>query len=162
MLANEFCQNSVDPICLICALFGSPFRQSPLWFSPAEYDVTYRYLLKKAELVERDRNTRAQASINRWTRRAQTHHLFSTEVVSPNENFLGQIEFTDPIFPIFKNENPLVWLTAALLFTRRIGGGRRRGRGRCEFKLMQATDDNANLVAQQALTNWLGGNHDRS
>ncbi len=154
---TEYCSNSAQTVCLICALFGSPLLPASLWFSPAEYAGRYRDNTKSAELEFRDSRSRAQASIDPRTRRAQAHHLFSTEVVAPAADLYGSIECMQPIRSVANNQDSRAWLAASLLFTCRLGGGRRRGRGRCRFEFRKDGENNGNQAALDALTNWLGG-----
>ena len=109
-------------------------------------------------MADNDAAISAHASIDPGTRRAKTHHLFHMEVVRPSEPFDGEIAFlgwaAEPALPA---EQLTAWLTAALLFTRRAGGRRRRGWGRCWFKLPEEKDDNKTALEQVA--QWIGGRH---
>ena len=152
--AHRFCEMAEQDLCLMCALFGSPSSQGSFWFSPATYlDAD---TLGKLDLGESDGALRAHTAIDPYTKRAKTNQLFQIEVVQPIDLFYGDIHFTGwaGAQPELDHDSLVAWLTAALLFTRRVGGNRRRGWGHCRFTL--ATDDKDNLEAIQKTRIWLG------
>ena len=148
----------------MCSLFGSPVSPGRWWFSSATYSNEYRKIVKDAEenvklnLARQDMATVAQASVNPMTKRAEEGHLFNLEAVRTSEIWEGSIEYMAPstgsLDSALSEEELLGWLGASLLFTRRIGGRRRRGWGRCRFYLK---DNDGNEIAD-AVRCLLGGN----
>jgi CRISPR/Cas system CSM-associated protein Csm3 (group 7 of RAMP superfamily) len=169
VLVEEMCGMKGEPLCVMCALFGSPATPGSWWFSEATYSEEYRELVKGADpnlvyqtgneapsLAYRDMSTSAHASIHPHTGRADEDHLFTLETVRARRIWEGQIEPFGPSEHSRASESELLgWLAAALLFTRRLGGRRRRGWGRCRFdvfKVNQAGNDlPGNVAALQAL-----------
>lgn len=155
-----FCELTANKPCVLCAVFGSPITPARWWFSPAEYKDEYRDTIGRFEakagnykgaghsFARRDSATSAHAAIDPQTRRAAEKQLFNLEIVRlPDmgdilEKFSiwkGQILYQEPL-PDAKeaecgDDELIGWLLAALLSTRRIGGRRRRGWGRCRFVL---------------------------
>ncbi len=162
---TKYCQSHDEP-CVLCALFGSPIIQGSLWFSPAEYLEDYRRAIQEIDkyqqlqLPQRDSVSSAHASIDRLTRRAQEKHLFNLEVLRTKQILRGSIHLTQSLRVKAAEDSALsdakliAWLIAALLFTRRIGGRRRRGWGKCFFLL--AENDRDNELALQTLEKYFG------
>lgn len=162
--AGDYCQNDKQP-CLVCLLFGSPVIKGAVWFSPAGYPEEYRDLVRNtpfpAAAAERDMATSAHAAMDRRSGRAKEHQLYNLEVVQPADHFEGTIRvehFLKAVSRLSGNdeispEESLGWLTAALLFTRAIGGRRRRGWGQCQFTLAEP----GNTAALQAVRQLFGG-----
>lgn len=171
---EEFCAFKPQPLCVLCALFGSPAGGGGWWFSPASYDEDdYKEIVKRADqkgslrLAWRDQAVSAHASIDYETKRAAEDQLFNLEVIRPPNSWVGRIEPT-PSFSALSSgssqssapeEHMLGWLTMSLLFTRRIGGRRRRGWGRCRFEVSEEVyeDNKAALQALDALFLKIGG-----
>jgi len=162
---SELCGFKKESLCILCALFGSPATPGGWWFSPATYTVNYRNTVKDADqtgqlrLAYRDSAINAQTSIDPETKRAEEHHLFNLEVVRASQVWEGDIE-SIPLpaghpNPAGTDDELLGYLTGALLFTRRLGGRRRRGWGRCRFDLSD-TNFPGNEKALQALRTLLG------
>ncbi len=157
-IASSFCALQGRDLCLMCAIFGAPSVPGSFWFSPAVYAEPYRQLLQGLALQDRDSTTSAHAAIDPGTRRARSHQLFNLEVVRPDSSFQGNIQLlTWQGQPAFSEDTLLAWLTASLLFTRHIGGRRRRGWGRCRFLL--SPHRGTNDEALQHLKHWLGGDN---
>lgn len=161
---NTFCGLQGKTLCILCALFGSPATPGGWWFSPATYAEDYRDMVERADpkgqlrLAYRDMAINAQASIDPETKRAEEDHLFNLEVIRTSQVWEGYIE---PVLlpsgqpkPAAEENELLGWLTGALLFTRRLGGRRRRGWGRCRFDLSD-TSIPGNVEAINALENLL-------
>jgi CRISPR/Cas system CSM-associated protein Csm3 (group 7 of RAMP superfamily) len=142
---QTYCAFSSQSVCPLCTLFGSPSSPGQARFAPARYAAAYRTLLKGFDQQHADATTRAQAAIDPYTRRAQEHQLFNLEVVRPAETFEGTIELP--------TDQHLGLLTAAVLFTRRLGGRRRRGWGQCQFALPSTQTNNSEAL--RALDAWL-------
>lgn len=151
----DFCDPETES-CMLCILFGSPRREGALWFSPARYQEEYRQSLEAftaTGLAERDSTTSAHASIDPYTRRASEHQLFNLEIARPVTHFIGTVEEIRALQPARLAEDELrAWTQASLLFTRRLGGRRRRGWGYGRFVL-----DDHPLAELRA---WLGGKND--
>lgn len=162
-------------LCVLCANFGSPITPARWLFSAAQYAESYRETVRgfeskdrnagstRGSLARRDSETSAHAAIDPWTKRAAENQLFNLEVVRlPDTNealrqlatWTGTIVYHAPLQgakETARSDDELVgWLLAALLFTRRIGGQRRRGWGRCRFVLVG--DDKIALEAK--LNTW--------
>ena len=155
--ATAFCALRGQPMCLMCVLFGAPASPGGVWFSPAEYAPGYRTTVAGAGLALRDMATSAHAAIDPGTRRAQTHQLFNLEVARPADVFRGRVERLGewPGNAVLPEAQAWLWLTAAMLFTRRLGGRRRRGWGRCEFEIEGKEGQPA--AEYDAIRSWLGG-----
>lgn len=161
--AKDFCQFKADELCALCTIFGSPITPARWWFSPAQYSTSYKMEIERVEKLAnlisnsfssptmRDSAMSAHAAINPQTRRASEGQLFNLEVVRlPDNNtavsqqavWSGQILYRDVSAQdksaALSDGNLLSVLTASLLFTRRIGGRRRRGWGSCRFVLSGA------------------------
>ena len=106
----------------------------------------------------------AHAAINSQTKRASEGQLFNLEVVRlPDTNTVvkqqavwsGQIFYRDVSAQdkssVPSDSNLLGMLTAAMLFTRRIGGRRRRGWGSCRFVLCGANK----AAIETQLSDWI-------
>lgn len=151
---EELCGIRGDLPCILCALFGSPATPAGWWFSEATYAGDYRQAIEDVDpaLAFRDTATSAHASVHPDTKRADEDHLFSLETVRVPERqtWIGRIE---PIpsphapQPAVAETELLGWLTAALLFTRRLGGRRRRGWGRGRFVIPKEGEGNLAAVA---------------
>lgn len=167
-----FCALMGGKPCALCAIFGSPVTPARWWFSPATYTKDYRKAAKfggidSAEEPEarafawRDSATSAHAAIDPGTKRAAESQLFNLEIVRlPDEGdplhqfaiWEGEIlELSSGNEAECSDDELLGWLLAALLFTRRIGGRRRRGWGRCRFVL---SGDNKQQL-ETLLGEWL-------
>jgi CRISPR/Cas system CSM-associated protein Csm3 (group 7 of RAMP superfamily) len=172
--AKGFCGLAGAKLCALCAIFGSRITPARWWFSPARYSETYCESVLKFktddapdawnQFARRDSATSAHAAIDPLTKRAAEDHLFNLEVVrlpdtSPTLQKVavweGHIIYQTPLPQEKKAEladdELLGWLLAALLFTRRIGGRRRRGWGRCRFVL---SGGNKSTI-EQRVENWL-------
>jgi len=163
---SELCGFKKESLCILCVLFGSPATPGGWWFSPATYAGDYRDMVKqfdpegKLSLAYRDMAINAQASIDSETKRAEEDHLFNLEVVRTSEVWEGDIEPAplpaDQPKPTVEENELLGWLAGAVLFTRRLGGRRRRGWGRCRFDLSDKSIP-GNAEAIEAMTKLLGG-----
>jgi CRISPR-associated protein Csx10 len=159
---ENLCDFKSESLCILCALFGSPKTPGAWWFSPASYDETYRdsILHADASLSTRDKAISAHASMDDQTKRAEEDHLFNLETVRPADVWVGEIAPLPALGKSSPKASPdelLGWLTASLLFIRRIGGRRRRGWGRCRFEIL--ADENGypgNKSALDALGKLLG------
>lgn len=138
---KDFCSLQASPLCILCALFGSPSISGGVRFSPATYEQ--RDTLATLELADCDAYLSAHATIDRKTRRAKPKHLFNLEVVRPLGKYKGSIKFIGWYSETTQltAEKLQALLLAALLFTRRVGGKRRRGWGACKFELPANLDD---------------------
>lgn len=166
-----FCslQNAAG-LCALCAIFGSPMSEARWWFSPATYAESYRQAVEfgaslaiagetdktKSFFARRDAAFSAHAAIDPRTKRAAEQQLFNLEVIRQPEGALweGVIISRPPITgkaPVCDEKELFGWLLAALLFTRRLGGRRRRGWGRCRFRAIEPDAQKA----QGALDVWL-------
>jgi CRISPR/Cas system CSM-associated protein Csm3 (group 7 of RAMP superfamily) len=171
---EEFCAFKPQPLCVLCALFGSPAGKGGWWFSPASYDEdNYKEVVRRADqegslrLAWRDQAVSAHASIDYETKRAAEDQLFNLEVIHPHSSWVGRVErISSPLAPPSASSQPNVsgehllgWLTMALLFTRRIGGRRRRGWGRCRFEVSEGVcrDNKAALQTLDALLLEIAG-----
>lgn len=151
--ASLFCSMQGRDLCLICALFGAASTKGGFWFSPAKYPDAKD--LAALDLGTSDGALRAQTALDPLTKRAKPNQLFQIEVVQPLDQFEGEFHFLGWAGkPRLDDDNLVAWLTASLLFTRRLGGNRRRGWGRSRFSL--DTHDPESRKALDALTTWLG------
>ncbi|QQS46594.1 MAG: hypothetical protein IPM66_22290 [Acidobacteriota bacterium] len=163
-----FCGLKRDKLCILCYLFGSAATPARWWFSPASYCRSYKdTVLNFADdfnrsLARRDSTSSAHASINPLSKRAAENHLYNLEVVrlppadaASQQRLIweGQIQHQPPAIDTKKAEGGdewmFGWLIASLLFTRRIGGRRRRGWGQCRFVLP------AEINVENLLDEWI-------
>ena len=151
--ATDYCIMQNQQACPMCALFGSPFLPARLLFSSARMEADFRDKAEKILWEANDSFPRAQASIDLGTRRARPHHLFSSEAVCPATPFIGKVQLDLDL-----RQEAAQWQAglaiAALLFTRRIGGKRSRGLGRCRFEIELDTPDG---LLKKCLLSWLDG-----
>ena len=160
-----FCAFYQRPLCVLCALFGSPASGGGWWFSPASYDdKDYKDEVENADpeshlrLAWRDQAVSAHTSIDDKTKRAAEDHLVSLEVVRPRSVWVGRVEpLPRPATPTASSSYSMVsedhllgWLTMSLLFTRHVGSRRRRGWGRCRFDVNESASE-GNRAARRAL-----------
>lgn len=125
-----------EPPCLICRLFGSPLSKGSLWFSDARYNTEFRSAINHLSIgSKQDGYVSTHVALDRQTQRARANQLYNTEVVDPVLAYEAQINILQPIL-----KEDLQWLIAALLFTRRVGGKRRRGLGSCQIKVTSLPD----------------------
>ena len=165
---EEFCVVNGKKRCLVCHLFGSPWAPGTWRFSPAEYMEEYRNTVRlldedRTGLAHLDSNSCAQASINPHLRRAEDGHLFNLEVVRStgmtmdnNNNILWTGRLVKQSMPLLVTglgeEVADGAILASLLFTRCMGGKRRRGWGRCRFII----DGMEKIVIDDTLDKFLG------
>ena len=119
-IANSFglkCEDKRGCECPVCSIFGRESTPGKYVFSPA---VLYK-------TTQSEYQVRQRTSINNETGTAKEHALFSSEVSSKGSEF----EFTVNCREGDEKENETTLLTAGILWTREIGGGRRRGLGSC-------------------------------
>lgn len=126
-LASRMCQPSNDSVCPVCALFGSPWRESRLYFSDLHLDAT---VLRSAIPTPR---LRAGIRVNRRRGVVESQFLFNTEIFEPGIpwKYEGQIDFEGEVVE-------LVPLYLAVRDVTMIGGSRSRGLGWCTLSLPTA------------------------
>jgi len=121
-LAGEF--------CLVCQLFGSPWRRSALDFSDGR--LTTPLPMQSGEPLSQRRRFDAQVrpgvSISRARRAAFSERLFFTETSAPNADFRFQVEISGQL-PDSDGPRLRALLLAGLRSLSLIGGGRSRGLG---------------------------------
>ena len=111
--------------CIICRIFGRASRPSKYLFSPAHL---------KTAVDDEKYPVRKRTGIDRETGTAKENALFSTEVAPCNLEF----EFTiKPKPPYQLDELEVTLLKASILWTREIGGNRRRGLGHCTMTITE-------------------------
>ncbi|MGQ9569607.1 MAG: RAMP superfamily CRISPR-associated protein [Thermodesulfovibrionales bacterium] len=143
-IANSFgikCSNNRKCTCHICEIFGKPSRPGKYLFTPA-------YL--KGGDEDKEYPVRKRTSIDKETGTAKEEALFSTEVAPKDLEF----EFFIKPNPAYKS-NPnklelklelnLIILKAGILWTREIGGNRRRGLGHCRMIIEEPPIDKEQL-----------------
>lgn len=122
---DNLCRDNRRCTCLLCEIFGRVSRPGRYLFTPA-------YLKTKTD--DKEYPVRKRTSIDRDTGTAKEKALFSTEVAPQNIEF----EFTIKPKP-FKGKVPseleITLLIAGILWTREIGGNRRRGLGHCRMTI---------------------------
>lgn len=125
--------DSADQICPVCALFGSPWRESSLFFTDLRLTKVDAALVALPPRDDRHKrhiatHTRMSVSINRSRRVAEDQRLFSTELFEPGYpwTFEGKVHYTCSdiqLAPLF--------LVARAVTT--LGGSRSAGLGWCEL-----------------------------
>jgi len=117
------CEDKRGCKCIICELFGREGKAGKLIFSPA-------YMNSAQEST--DSLVRKRTSINRETGTAKEHALFSSEVA-----FMGsELHFAIRNRNGEMTELQKALLMAGILWTREIGGNRRRGLGHCRMSIV--------------------------
>jgi len=115
--------------CPVCQIFGKASYSGKYLFSPA-------YL--KATTQDKDYPIRRRTTIDRESGTAKEKALFSTEVATKNLEF----EFMVNMRPGNQfNEIEETLLIAGILWTREIGGHRRRGLGHCRIAIQEPQID---------------------
>jgi CRISPR-associated protein Csx10 len=137
---GELCGVTRDGLCPLCALTGSPHRESELRWGAARVRLTAggreledpdarRALAREADgapgLLTR---SHPRTAIDRRSGRAADEKLFSLEEASPRLVLAGRLESADEVA-----SDHLALLVAALRWVRELGGGRRRGLGSCRI-----------------------------
>ncbi|MBD3181016.1 hypothetical protein GF312_01920 [Candidatus Poribacteria bacterium] len=155
---ENFCALAEDEeTCVLCSIFGSPAGKGNWWFSTATYPKPYRDAIRNAELENkelrlafRDMATSAHTTIDKETKRTKENHLINLEVVRIEDNryLKGSVEM---INSNNIGNDQIGWLTASLLFTRRIGGKKRRGWGKCRFELVSPDKSNALTAMEKVI-----------
>lgn len=135
-IANSFgipCQDNRKCTCPICEIFGRASRPGKYLFTPAHL---------KTKTEDKEYPVRKRTSIDRETGTAKEQALFSTEVAPQNLEF----EFAIKPRPFKKPEDvEKTILLAGILWTREIGGNRRRGLGHCRMKIEEPEIDKEDL-----------------
>lgn len=117
------CDDNRKCDCLICEIFGRESRPGKYLFTPAR-------LKENGKDKEEEYPIRKRTSIDKETGTAKEHALFSTEVAPLNLEF----KFTIKPKPSKKPDSlEKTLLIAGILWTREIGGNRRRGLGHCRM-----------------------------
>ncbi|MBI4377984.1 MAG: hypothetical protein HY578_02685 [Nitrospinae bacterium] len=133
---NIKCNNNRECICPVCEIFGRESRHGKYLFNPA-------YL--KTETKDKEYPVRKRTSIDRDIGTAKEKALFSTEVAPQNLEF----EFTIKPKPSKKPEElEMILLIAGILWTREIGGNRRRGLGHCRMTIDEPRIDKNALKSE--------------
>jgi CRISPR/Cas system CSM-associated protein Csm3 (group 7 of RAMP superfamily) len=118
------CDNNRKCTCFICEIFGRESRSGRYLFTPAHL---------KTETRDKEYPVRKRTSIDRETGTAKEHALFSTEVAPQKLEF----EFTiKPKSSKKPDDLEKTLLIAGILWTREIGGNRRRGLGHCRMTVV--------------------------
>lgn len=137
-IANSFGIKCTDnrrcsPHCPVCQIFGKASYPGKYLFSPA-------YLRTTAQ--DKDYPIRRRTSIDRESGTAKEQALFSTEVATKDLEF----EFTITPRPGNQfDEKEEILIIAGILWTREIGGHRRRGLGHCRITIQQPHIDKDDL-----------------
>lgn len=109
--------------CVICSMFGRESQSAKYLFSPARLKTDNKYS---------EYTVRRRTSIDTKTGTAKEKALFSTEVAPQNLEF----EFTIRQRPGRRSdESEKTLLEIGVLWTREIGGSRRRGLGHCRMTI---------------------------
>lgn len=134
-----------DGMCPLCVLTGSNFREGAVAFEPA------RLVLGgggEAEARPEDRRRlaeaaatvpglltrrRARTAIDEWSGRADDRKLFALEEAAAGLELSATLRIADADPDL--EPRHLALLVAALRFLREVGGGRRRGFGRCRVRI---------------------------
>ena len=146
---NDFCPD--ESPCILCSLTGSPIREGVLWFSDAHYDIEYREFVKRLapQLATKDQSVSTHVTIERTTGRSKPNQLFSLEFVDTDNHFVGEIDLMH--IPQI-DQTLLGWLLASMLFTRKIGGRRRRGWGNCRIEILNIPSE---MELKDVINEWV-------
>ena len=129
----------LDNVCPICIIFGSRFTPASFAFESARYEEDFQKVVHSRSLrpiIRSLTRTETHNRIDRWTGTAQKDFLFTHELGIHDHPFSGRI------VQVMALKNELLegsenLLSIALNFTERIGGKRRRGKGKCAFLIDQ-------------------------
>jgi CRISPR/Cas system CSM-associated protein Csm3 (group 7 of RAMP superfamily) len=139
-IANSFnipCKENRKCTCLICEIFGRASRPGKYLFTPATQ--------KPSSKNKKEYPVRRRTSIDIHTGTAKREALFSTEVARKGVEF----GFTIRPKPSKKPEElEEALLIAGILWTREIGGNRRRGLGHCKIEIKEPVIDRESLKKQ--------------
>jgi len=111
-----------DPYCLACHIFGSPWRDSAVFFQDL-------HLVDAARGSETVLAQRVGVGINRWLGSAQEQRLYFTETTSG-----GGLRFSGDGEGWLTREE-MGWFLAALSMVRHLGGDKARGLGRVRLSV---------------------------
>lgn len=125
---DAMCQSDdLTDLCPACRIFGSPWHQSPLFFS--DLRIVEPRFLREMEPPPRT-NLRYGVGLSRHRRVAEEHLLYTTEVFQPGGTvtLAGSIEGR-------LDEKELALLIAGLDSVFALGGGKSRGLGWCHCQV---------------------------
>ncbi|MBI3684325.1 MAG: hypothetical protein HY235_28460 [Acidobacteria bacterium] len=142
-VAGQFCRPSESEgtgPCVLCRLFGSPWRGGSLVFTDARPVAEEASLLRQLAPADKGRahgtTIRATTAIDRRLRIVRAKHLFTTEV-APALSFEGRIE--GDLTPA--DEQLLRHCTMLLTH---FGADSARGLGQCRFEIRHQTSQGDN------------------
>ncbi|GAB6163956.1 hypothetical protein JCM12298_31160 [Desulfothermus naphthae] len=124
-LEDFYCRgDDISSLCPICRILGSP--KHPKRWKISSAHIENLSILKSGKILWRNR-------VNPRTRTAEERKLFNEEV------FGGKIDFTFTVTNESDDKNALeeaAFIIAAFRMIRNIGASRRRGKGQCQFHLI--------------------------
>lgn len=145
---ERMCQPIVGEPCPVCALFGSPWYEGPLYFS--DLLLSGKYADQIDPLKPPTTTSRAGTRINRRRHVVEEKFLFDTELFEPGVpwSFWGKVRY-------FDEELDLTPLYVAAHGVTSIGGSRSRGLGWCRLTIDTAPSPEELI---EYWSTWLG-NH---
>lgn len=137
-----------EPVCAVCNLFGSPWRESRLRFGCLTLSEASQAVMGRALTRSPQTTTRAGIGINRQRRIVQEDLLFWTELFEPGFpwEFVGNGYFKGTL-------GDLVPLYLAAACVNSLGGSRTRGLGWCRLTISAEGDQM--LRTREAWDAWL-------
>lgn len=130
---ERMCQPlSGSDLCPVCTIFGSPWEESRLYLSDL---MIVAEQAQHLSLERAQTETRPGVRINRRRRTAEDDFLFQTELFQPGVDW----KFAGPA-TFYGSEIDLTPLYVAARAVSMLGGGRSRGLGWCDLKLVGAPE----------------------
>lgn len=139
---DSYCMGTDEKlICPICGILGSP--KYPRKWKISSARVEKQSILKQKKIVWRNR-------VNPRTRTSADKQLFNEETVGGKINFIFTVENSSDGNKALEEAS---FIVAAFRMVKNIGASRRRGKGACQFHLIDTAEQNKLLEVFK--TKWL-------
>lgn len=132
-ISDVICKD--NPVCIICRMFGSPYREAKLRFQDLYLDTDMDLAFKNSQVTLDDMRVwpaevKASTKISRIFRTVSHGQLFTLETAPKWMSLSGEIENLDDLEP---EEEELLLLSAK--FVTHLGGTKSRGLGRANLRI---------------------------
>ena len=130
--------NRNDDTCLLCLIFGTEVMPSHFRFQSARRRDAVSELMgdeKMAHALQALSRVEAHNRIDRHTGTAAEKHLFAYELGKMAEPYQAGIFLNRSFDNEAQEKDALTLLVAGMRFVMRMGGKRRRGKGRCRLRI---------------------------
>jgi len=135
---GRLCGVNRDETCLMCLLFENRGSHKPFRFQSARRRDVLADLLddeRMSPVVQGSTRYESHNRIERRTGTAASGALFSYELGGRNQPFSSSVAQRYCFSSGDQEKDALALLVAGMRFVSRLGGGRRRGKGRCRLQI---------------------------